>query len=39
MKTAAFDEYARKPGVETVGERRIVSRGDTWWEAWQQFFF
>jgi len=39
MKTAAFDEYARKPGVETVGERRIVSRGETWWEAWQQFFF
>jgi D-amino peptidase len=39
MKTSAFDEYARKPGVETAGERRIVSRADTWWAAWQQFFF
>ena len=39
MKTSAFDENARKPGVETTGERRSVSKAGTWWEAWQQFFF
>ncbi|HEU0304653.1 MAG TPA: M55 family metallopeptidase [Gaiellaceae bacterium] len=38
-RTAALDEYARKPGVEVAGERTIVSRADDWWAAWQQFFF
>ena len=26
-------------GVERVDERTIVSRADTWWEAWKQFYF
>jgi len=37
--TSAADEYRRKAGVEIVGSREIVSRGDDWWRAWQQFFF
>jgi len=28
-----------RTGVERVGERTIVSRGETWWEAWKQFYF
>jgi len=38
-KTDEFDRYWRKPGVESVGERRVTSKADTWWAAWQQFFF
>ena len=26
-------------GVELVDARTIVSRADTWWEAWKQFYF
>ncbi len=37
-RTEAFDEYRRKPAVEVVGDRRIVSRADDWWSAWRQFF-
>jgi D-amino peptidase len=37
-ETTAFDEYARKPGVEAVGERTVVSRAGDWWTAWRQFF-
>jgi D-aminopeptidase len=37
--TDATDEYRHKPGVEIVDSRRIVSRADDWWTAWQQFFF
>ena len=37
-RTAALDEYTRKPGVELTGERTITSSATTWWEAWQQFF-
>jgi D-amino peptidase len=37
--TSATDEYRRKPGVEIVDPRQIVSRADDWWSAWQQFFF
>ena len=37
-RTAALDEYTRKPGVELIGERTITSSATTWWEAWQQFF-
>jgi D-amino peptidase len=36
--TSAFTEYARKPGVETIGDRLIASRADDWWTAWKQFF-
>ena len=32
-------KLARRPGVELVGPRTIVSRADDWWAAWQQFFF
>jgi D-amino peptidase len=38
-RTAAFDEYVRKPGVEVVGERTLTSTADDWWSAWQRFFF
>jgi D-amino peptidase len=37
--TDAADEYRRKPGVEVVEPRKVVSRADDWWTAWQQFFF
>ncbi|HZT54111.1 MAG TPA: M55 family metallopeptidase [Gaiellaceae bacterium] len=37
--TSAADEYRRKHGVELVGSRELVSRGDDWWTAWRQFFF
>jgi D-amino peptidase len=37
--TDAADEYRRKPGVEVVEPRKIVSRADDWWSAWQRFFF
>jgi D-amino peptidase len=37
--TDAAEEYRRKPGVEVVEPRKIVSRADDWWTAWQQFFF
>ncbi len=28
-----------RAGVERTGERTIVSRADTWWDAWKQFYF
>jgi D-amino peptidase len=37
--TDALDEYSRKPAVEVVDDRKIASRADDWWTAWQQFFF
>jgi D-amino peptidase len=37
--TDAAREYGRKHGVEQLDARTIVSRGDDWWSAWQQFFF
>ena len=37
--TDAADAYRHKQGVEVVEPRRIVSRADDWWTAWQQFFF
>lgn len=37
-RTDAFDEYLRKPGLDVVGDRRIVSRAGDWWTAWRQFF-
>jgi D-amino peptidase len=37
--TTAVDKLRRAHGVEVVDARRIRSTADTWWEAWQQFFF
>ncbi len=37
-RTEAFDEYRRRPGLEVVGDRRLVSRAAEWWTAWRQFF-
>ena len=28
-----------RAGVELLDARTIVSRADTWWEAWKQFYF
>jgi D-amino peptidase len=35
VRTDAFDDYRRKPGVEVVGERRLKSCADSWWPAWR----
>jgi D-amino peptidase len=35
----AVETYRRRQGVEIVNPRRIVSRADDWWKAWQQFYF
>jgi D-aminopeptidase len=32
-------KLAKRPGVEQVDPRTIVSRADDWWTAWRQFFF
>jgi D-amino peptidase len=37
--TTAPDQLRFRPGVERVDDRTIVSRADTWWEAWKQFYF
>jgi D-amino peptidase len=37
--TAATDRVRRVRGLEVVDDRRIRSTADTWWSAWQQFFF
>ena len=37
--TLAPDKLRHRHGVERVEARMIVSRADTWWEAWKQFFF
>ena len=37
--TAAPDKLRFRPGVERVDDRTIVSRADTWWDAWRQFYF
>jgi D-amino peptidase len=37
--TSAVDKLSRAHGVEIVDARRIRSTADTWWQAWQQFFF
>ena len=37
--TAAPDKLRFRGGIERVDARTIVSRADTWWEAWRQFFF
>jgi D-amino peptidase len=33
------DRLRHRHGVERLGERTIVSRADTWWDAWRQFYF
>jgi D-amino peptidase len=38
-RTDAVDKLRRVPGVEIVGPREVVVRGDDWWTAWQSFFF
>jgi D-amino peptidase len=37
--TSAVDKLRHAHGVEIVDARRIRSTADTWWDAWQQFFF
>ena len=37
--TLAPDRLRFRHGVERLSGRMIVSRADTWWEAWKQFFF
>jgi len=37
--TEAADRFGRKPGVERLDARNVVSRADDWWSAWHQFFF
>jgi D-amino peptidase len=37
--SSAVDKLRRVHGVEIVNARRIRSTADTWWDAWQQFFF
>jgi D-amino peptidase len=36
--TVEPDKLRFRPGVERVDDRTIVSRADTWWEAWQQYY-
>ena len=36
--TLAPDKLRHRRGVERVSDRMIVSRADTWWDAWKQFF-
>ena len=33
------NDFIGKPGVEIVNPRLIVSRADTFWEAWDQFWY
>ena len=37
--TEAADKLRRVPASRVVDERRIRSTADTWWDAWNQFFF
>jgi len=37
--TQAPDELRFRGGVERVEDRVIVSRAETWWDAWKQFYF
>ena len=31
-------DYRHRTGVELTGPRTVISRGDTWWTAWQQLY-
>jgi hypothetical protein len=33
------DRLRYRHGVERIDDRTVVSRADTWWEAWKQFYF
>jgi D-amino peptidase len=37
--TTEPDKLRARVGVERVDDRTVVSRADTWWEAWQRFYF
>lgn len=37
--TNAPDKLRFRSGVERADDRTVVSRADTWWEAWKQFYF
>jgi D-aminopeptidase len=37
QNTRAFDDFRWRPGVDVVGERRIVVSGPDWWTAWRSF--
>jgi D-aminopeptidase len=37
--TTAPDKLRTRAGVERLDDRTVVSRADTWWEAWQHYFF
>jgi len=38
-RTDLPDRLRYRPGVERLDGRTIVSRADTWWDAWRQFYF
>jgi D-amino peptidase len=38
-RTDLPDALRYRPGVERVDGRTVVSRADTWWDAWKQFYF
>jgi D-amino peptidase len=37
--THPVDRLRFRPGVERIDDRTVVSRADTWWDAWTQYFF
>jgi D-amino peptidase len=37
--TSEPDSLRHRHGVARVDDRTIVSRADTWWDAWRQFYF
>jgi D-amino peptidase len=38
IQTGAFDDYRRRPGLEVVDDRTLVSRAPDWWSAWRQLY-
>jgi D-amino peptidase len=34
----ALEQYRNKPGIEVLGPRKLVARGQDWWTAWRQFY-
>jgi D-amino peptidase len=37
--TVAPDKVRFRSGVERIDDRVVVSRAETWWDAWRQYFF
>jgi D-amino peptidase len=37
--TEAPDRLRFRAGVDRIDDRTVVSRADTWWDAWRQYFF